>query len=335
MHSEATLSAPQLSSGAIKPVDATHRFGEPGWHVWCGSVQALPGGGYTLFYSRWPVTFGFDAWVDRSEIARAEGPAPWGPFTYVETVFTREEGSPAWDAHNFHNVTVRAYEGRYYLYYTGNYGDGDWWDHRNHQRIGVASADSLRGPWQRLPRPIIDTSPESWDSLCVANPSISDTTDGRYLMVYKGVTDGPRPFGSRVLHGMAYAQKPDGPFSKTGEPCFQIPGVKFAFEDPFLWREGARYRCLMKDMNGVPGSRKCATLLFESEDGINWPPDRFRVVATPHLLHRMADGTTTLEEVERLERPSYFREPAGGCLSFAVKLLNESPSFLVFKPGVL
>ena len=25
--------------------------------------------------------------------------------------------------------------GKYHLYYTGNYGNGDWWTHRNHQRI--------------------------------------------------------------------------------------------------------------------------------------------------------------------------------------------------------
>jgi hypothetical protein len=164
---------------------------------------------------------------------------------------------------------------------------------------------------------------------------VTDTTDGRYLMVYKGVSDGPRPFGSRVLHGMAYAPKPDGPFTKTGAPCFQIPGVKFAFEDPFLWREGPRYRCLMKDMNGVPGSRKCATLLFDSDDGVTWSPERFRLIATPHLRHPSADGTASIEEVERLERPSYFRDARHACMSFAVKKISSEPSFLVFKPGIL
>lgn len=333
MHSPATsLASP--SSDIRRPVDASLRFEEKGWHVWDGSIQALPGGGYTLFYSRWRVEHGFDAWVDRSEIARAEGPNPWGPFVHVETVFTRED-SPAWDAHNFHNVTVRAYKGRYYLYYTGNYGDGEWWDHRNHQRIGVASADSLRGPWRRLPRPTIDISPDSWDNLCVANPSITDTPDGRYLMVYKGVTDGPRPFGSRVLHGMAFADSPEGPFVKNPQPCFQIPGAKFAFEDPFLWREGAVYRCLMKDMNGVAGSRKCATLLFESADGISWTPEHFQLIATPHLARRTAEGSLAIEEVERLERPSYFRKGDHATLSFAVKALDGASSFLVFKPGII
>lgn len=332
MHPADTLSAPPRPAVASCPIDSTHLFHEAGWHVWCGCLQPLPEGGYALFYSRWPVACGFDAWVDRSEIARAEGPHPWGPFTHVETVFTREEGSSAWDAHNFHNVTVRAYEGRYFLYYTGNYGDGDWWDHRNHQRVGVASADSLRGPWTRLPRPIIDVSLGSWDDLCVANPSVTDTTDGRYLMVYKGVSDGPRPFGSRVLHGVAYAPRPDGPYHKIGEPCFQIPGAKFAFEDPFLWREGDRYRCLMKDMNGVPGSRKCATLLFESANGVDWSPDQFTLIATPHLRRKAADGAERIEELERLERPSYFHGAGLGCLSFAAKPLSDEPSFIVFHP---
>ncbi len=320
--------------GICHPVETTFGFALKGWHVWCGSIQAMPEGGYSLFYSRWKVEYGFNAWVDRSEIARAEGPNPWGPFTHVETVLTRED-SPAWDAHNFHNVTVRAYENRYYLYYTGNRGNGDWWDHRNHQRIGVAVADSLRGPWLRLDRPVIDVSPGSWDDLCIANPSVTDTPDGRYLMVYKGVTDGPRPFGSRVLHGMATAASPAGPFEKDPKPCFQIPGAKFAFEDPFLWREGGIYRCLMKDMSGVPGSRKCATLLFESTDGVTWDPERFRVVATPHLSRPGRDGCAEIEEVERLERPSYFRKGKLATLSFAVKTFADTPSFLVFRPGIV
>lgn len=334
MQLSADISVPHFSPRICQPVDASLRFGEEGWHVWCGSIQALPDGRYTLFYSRWRVEHGFEAWVDRSEIARAEGPNPWGPFVHVETVLTREDSS-AWDAHNFHNVTVRAYGERFYLYYTGNYGDGDWWDHRNHQRIGVAVADSLLGPWRRLDRPVIDISSTSWDSLCVANPSVTDTPDGRYLMVYKGVTDGPRPFGARVLHGMAFADSPEGPFVKKPQPCFQIPGAKFAFEDPFLWREGALYRCLMKDMNGVPGSRKCATLLFESTDGVTWTPDRFRLIATPHLSHPGTGAEPLIEEVERLERPSYFRVGTTATTSFAVKPFDERPSFLVFKPGIL
>jgi hypothetical protein len=310
---------------------ATHRFAMPGWHVWDGCVNRLPTGRYALFFSRWPESTGHKGWIDYSEICRAEGPYPWGPFTYVETIFTRT-ASFSWDAHNFHNVTVKAFGGGYYLYYTGNYGNGDWWDHRNHQRIGVAVAESLTGPWRRFDRPIIDISPGAWDSLCVANPSVCETADGRYLMVYKGVTVGPPfPFGSRVLHGVAVAANPAGPFIKQPGTQFNVSGVKFPFEDPYVWREGDRYRCLIKDMEGVLGPCICCNLLFESDDGLNWDMEQFRVVSTPFL--RGADGV--VQQVERLERPSYCYEAPQPCLSFAVKPFGDAESYLVFRPETL
>jgi hypothetical protein len=314
-----------------KATDSTHLFAMPGWHVWCGCVLPLPTGGFTLFFSRWPEPRGFEAWIDYSEICRAEGPNPWGPFTYVETVFTRTNEA-TWDAYNFHNVTVKAFLGRYYMYYTGNYGNGEWWDHRNHQRIGVAVADSLAGPWRRFDRPIIDVSTDSWDSLCVANPSVCDMADGRFLMVYKGVTVGPpHPFGSRVLHGMAIAEDPAGPFHKLPGSRFDLPRVKFAFEDPYLWREGNRYRCLMKDMQGVRGTGPCCNLLFESADGVTWDLENYRVITTPYL--RGPDGV--IKSVERLERPSYCRNAVQPCLSFAVKPHGDGDAYLVFRPETL
>ena len=80
-----------------------------------------------------------------SEIGRAESETLDGPFTFKEIVLgAREEGY--WDASNAHNVTVQKFDGRYFLYYTGNYGNGAYWDHRNHQRIGVAWADHPSGP---------------------------------------------------------------------------------------------------------------------------------------------------------------------------------------------
>lgn len=299
----------------------------PGWHVWCGSLVANPAGGYAFFFSRWPLETGSGGWVTHSEICRAQGPTPWGPFTYVETVLTREE-SPEWDAHNFHNVTVKCFGGRYYLYYTGNRGCGEWWAHRNNQRIGVACADSLSGPWVRQKVPLIDISHDSWDSLCVANPTVTDTNDGRYLLLYKGVTDGPRPFGSKVLHGIAQADSPAGPFRKLRTPVFEMPGEKFAFEDPFIWRSGSTYYCLMKDMVGVVGACPRSTIIFSSKDGLCWDTANSRMVASPYLLGPDAH----VEEVERLERPHYFADETYPCITFAVKPFGEAESFIVMQP---
>lgn len=300
----------------------------PDWHVWCGSVAGNGDGTFSLFFSCWPLARGHDGWVTHSEIWRAEGPTPWGPFENPQAVFSRSD-DPAWDAHNFHNVTVKNFDGRSYMYYTGNHGNGEWWVHRNAQRIGVAVADSPRGPWSRRNAPLIDISPESWDSLCVANPSVTRGPDGRVIMIYKGVTAGDLPYGSRVLHGMAIARHPEGPFAKVDAPLFQVPGSRFPFEDPHVWFSGDRCHCLMKDMAGLEGSCPRATLLFESEDGLDWPADTYRLIATPHLLR--PDGT--ILKVDRLERPAYFSHESQPSLSFAVKPEGDGASFLVFSPG--
>ena len=303
-------------------------FAMPGHHVWDGAIIENPSGGYALFFSRWPLAEGHEGWIDFSEICRAQGPEPWGPYEFVETVCARED-TDAWDAHNYHNVSLKKFRGRYYLYYTGNRGNGDWWDHRNHQRIGVASADSIAGPWKRLPHPVIDIDPLSWDSLCVANPSVTEMPEGGYLMIYKGVTDGPRPFGSRVLHGLARAEDPAGPFKKIDAPLFDVKGEKFPFEDPCLWHDGTSYRCLMKDMKAVVAPLPCCTVEFKSNDGICWDIENCRLVTAPFL--KLDDGS--IRHVERLERPHYFSDPLKPCFSFAVKPHGEEESFLVFKPG--
>ena len=100
-----------------------------------------------------------------------------------------------WDGLNTHNPTIHFYEGKYYLYYTGNTGDGVNMKkglnptHRNNQRIGVAVSESPYGPWKRFDTPLIDVSKDTaaYDALMVANPSVTRMHDGRYLMVYKAV----------------------------------------------------------------------------------------------------------------------------------------------------
>jgi len=207
---------------SIHPVSDQFTFSLPDWHVWCGSILENPDGTFSLYFSCWPESEGHEGWVTTSQIWRAGGPLPWGPYANPEVVFAGDTPR-SWDADNFHNVTVKEFNGRYFMYYTGNFGNGEWWVHRNNQRIGVAIADTSRGPWHRSQVPLLDISPDSWDSLCVANPSVAPTNDGRYLMIYKGVTSGDLPYGSKVLHGMAYSDAPYGPFQKNPAPIFEIP----------------------------------------------------------------------------------------------------------------
>ena len=162
----------------------------------------------------------------------------------------------------------------------------------------------------------------------MANPAVTATPDGRFLMIYKGVTSGNLPFGSRVLHGLAMADHPAGPFVKKPAPVFVLHGEEFPFEDPHIWQEGGKYFCLLKDMVGLRGSFPRATLLFESADGVNWRMEDYRLIATPHV--RDEDGTVL--SMDKLERPAYFAHATLPMLSFAVKPPGDGLSYIVFCP---
>ena len=146
------------------------------------------------------------AWVTHSEIAHAVSNSPFGPFEFKDIALP-VRGSAFWDGMVTHNPTVHFFTGKYYLYYTGNFGDGELtspklnWTHRNNQRIGVAVADNHNGPWKRFDKPIIDISSDTTahDAQMMANPSVTQMPDGRYLMVYKAVArKRPQPFVDRL-----------------------------------------------------------------------------------------------------------------------------------------
>ena len=273
-------------------------FAEPGWHVWCGTVAKGPDGAFYLLYSRWPVEKGFDAWVTASEIAVARSDNAEGPFLPIGVALAGA-GGDAWDADVTHNPTVTQANGRYVLYYMGNRGDGSFWDHRNRQRIGVAWAEHPAGPWQRRPQPLIDVNPGSWDALMTSNPTVTKTGDGRWLMIYKTVSEGPRPFGGPVLHAVAFADDPLGLFTRQQHPVFTHAGESFPAEDPFVWREGEGYRAIVKDMRGVFTGVAPSLAEFQSSNGTDWSLRDPALVAGCEIP--WADGT--LEPVERLERP--------------------------------
>jgi len=126
----------------LKAANPAHTLEEPGAHVWGGGPVAGPDGRYYHLYARWAAEAGFHAWVTHSKIGWAVGDSPLGPWTVQGTLLGARRG---WDQ-VLHNPDVHCFEGRYYLYDTGNHGDGDWWTHRNHQRVGVAVADCPERP---------------------------------------------------------------------------------------------------------------------------------------------------------------------------------------------
>jgi len=303
-------------SDRIQPVPLSARFKQGDYLTWGGSITRTPDGQCHLYVSRWPREYGHQAWVTHSEVAYATADNPLGPYTFQGVALGKREGD-YWDRDVIHNPTVIQWEGKFYLYYNGNFGNGEYWDHRNNQRVGVASASHPSGPWQRLDAPLLDVSPDSWDTLVTTNPSCTPLPDGRFMLMYKGVGDQKElPFGGPVLHGVAFAEAPMGPFIKHSEPLFAVDTANFPAEDPFVFVHRGKIYAILKDNDRFYSEEPRCLVLFESDDGIDWQPADPPVVTSRHILWE--DGSTV--EYSRLERPQLYLEygePA--VLSVAVK----------------
>lgn len=299
-------------SAMIQPVPRTARFADSNFNIWCGSAVKGDDGKYHLFYSRWPRVLGHEAWVTHSEVAHAVSDSPFGPWAHRDVALPAR-GANYWDGSCTHNPNVLRVGGKFYLYYMGNYGDGAVrhplnWEHRNHQRIGVATADSPNGPWRRLDKPVLDVSPDAnaSDALLTTNPSVAQRPDGGVLMIYKAVgKKQPLPFGGPVVHLTATADDPLGPFTKRPGEVFGVKDVAFAAEDPFIWRGADRYWAVVKDNDGNFTHRGYSLALWQSADGFDWTLATHRFVANPSTI-RWADGRDV--RLTALERPQLLFE---------------------------
>lgn len=293
-------------STILYPVPPQAKFQSAEHYTWGGSMVSDTEGRYHLYYSRWPHSAGFEAWVSHSEIAHAVSDEPTGPYQHVD-VALRVRGARYWDGLCTHNPTVHVFGGKYYLYYMGNTGDGRNAKalnmiHRNNQRIGVAVADHPNGPWKRFDQPLIDVgeSDEDQDALMLNNPSLCRHPDGTYLMVYKCAGKKmPLPFGGPIVHMVATSDSPTGPFRKYPKPIFTSEGDSFPAEDPYIWTQDGKFWAIVKDMHGAFTGAKNSLALFESDDGFRWKLSKHPLVTTPQV-NWQEHG---LEKIERLERP--------------------------------
>ena len=287
----------RLSSDAIFELD--------GYFVWCGTMTRGDDGLYYLYFSFWEKAFGFDAWVTHSKVGYAVGKDPFGKFEY-QGIAVDGRGKGYWDGDCIHNPSVIKHDGKYYMYYMGNYGDGNYWNHRNHQRIGVAVAIDPKGPWKRYDNPIIDISPLGHDSLMTSNPSVAITPDGKFAMIYKAVENkGQLPKGGSVVCGIATADSPVGPFKKSPNPIMVNPENEWSVEDAFIWYENDRFYSLAKDFQGYfTKAGKKHVALFESLDGFDWKLSENPI----GFLREITDVDERKTELANMERPQIYIE---------------------------
>ena len=149
----------------LQPAVVGGGFELPDYWVWCGAPIRGEDGRYHLFASRVPKEVIFHPhWLFRSEIARAEADTPVGPYRFAEVALP-PRGGDFFDARSTHNPHIRKVGDTYLLLYMGTNYDGPtpspekpevWRSPRYlatwaRKRIGLATSQSVRGPWKRQP----------------------------------------------------------------------------------------------------------------------------------------------------------------------------------------
>lgn len=257
----------------------------PGWYVWGASPIDGPDGRVHLFAARWPAETGMRGWITHSEVVHCVGPSAEGPFEAREVVL-QGRGPGYWDANAPHNPTIHRVGDAFYLFHIANTNGS-----KETQRIGVARADSLDGPWERFDSPVLGPRPgDGWDSWYVTNPGFLHHPSGQCWLYYKtwDRADDMKKFG------LATADRPEGPyrFHQPG-PVIDFSPVGKQLEDPYVFVEDGRFYLAAADDNeGI--LRKHAGLLFDSADGVVWNP--------PKLLYDTND-VYLAEPRARFERP--------------------------------
>jgi len=286
-----------------------------GFWVWCGSAIRGEDGRYHMFASRWPKDYPFfEGYPTTSEIVRAASDTPEGPYIFEEVVLA-PRGSEHWDGRMTHNPTIHKWRDTYLLFYIGATFTGPsptpeeilkagrFCAHPKTAeaygsiRIGLATADSVLGPWQRRDEPILLPRPGKWDSQIVTNPAPCILPDGRVLLLYRSNT----PEGLRI--GAAMAKDIESPFLRVqDEPVLVLS--KGYVEDPYLWWNGNHFEMVAKDCTGAITGEQGAGIHAVSRSGVE-----FELSTPPKAYSRQVvwdDGTVTVQGA--FERPQLLME---------------------------
>jgi hypothetical protein len=301
-------------------------FRLPNRVVWGASVIAGDDDRYYMFASVWPGNRG--SWVTDSIIVLASADTALGPYQYEMDVLA-PRGREHWDGMMAHNPSVHRHEGTYYLFYTGTTytrprpagpisasADGVYKEAWDNKRIGVAIAQSPRGPWRRLDAPVIEPRPGHWDAVITSNAAPVFHADGSVTLVYKSTGTphpGPetpepdRPFWQTLTIGAARAAVPEGPYTRLGEHdgLIHIEGVPRVTEDAYAWYDEGWYHMVVKTFDTSMIDEPNAGVYVVSRDAAEWAYPAGGPKAYSRTV-RWVDGTTT--ELQRLERPQVLLE---------------------------
>ncbi len=274
-----------------------------GYYVWGCSPIVAPDGKIHVFFSQWDAKKGMGGWINSSEIAHAVADRPEGPYSNIETILA-SRGEGFFDGTTCHNPHIQLVDGKCCLFYMGN-SNGK----TNTKRIGLATSDSLNGPWIRPEKCLLEAGETgAWDDHCTSNPSFLKHPNGQYWLYYKSWnTDeyehpvNPAIRGNRK-YGLAIADKLEGPYVKYSEnPIidYSKSGNNRQLEDGNVFMENGRFFMLARDMGRFDHE---VGIILESEDGIHWSEPKISYFGYSHYL-RQPPAPSNLKKYGRFERP--------------------------------
>lgn len=273
-----------------------------GYYVWCNSPIYGADGKVHVFYSRWLEKYGMGGWIHKSEIAHAVADSPESEFEYLDTVLKPRPGY--FDATTCHNPTIHFVDGIYCLLYMGN-SNGK----TNTKRIGLATANSLNGPWELPEQPMLKPGPDgAWDDHCTTNPAFIKHPNGEYWLYYKSWNNSEyeEAKGKRIRanrkYGLAKSRHLKGPYEKIKEnPVidFSSQGNNTQFEDAYVWMDNGIFKLIARDMGFFD---HIVGLYFESMDGITWSHPKIAYFAMEEYRSE-PPAPKHLSRYGRLERP--------------------------------
>ncbi|WP_411827827.1 glycoside hydrolase family protein [Luteolibacter sp. AS25] len=249
-----------------------------------------------IFNSRIPKQGG--SWITKSVIQHFVADSVEGPYELVGVPFESDETT-------YHNPQISKVGDTYVLVFLMN----DVTLKRNSQAVGIATAESLDGPWTESPlNPIIRPSriEGSHNATHASNPTFLVDREGKFRIYYKSISD--RNPGYRTI-ALATADKIEGPYTDFPEnPLISYESFGRDIEDPYAFFYNDTYYMILEDRMDIKGALEGRLdkeeeidaggnrpgLLYSSKDGLDW--------GRPEIGY---DTNTKYfgEELSRSERP--------------------------------
>ena len=298
-------------TAALQEVSEENIFRDKEYFNWGSTIIKGEDGKYHLFYDQMPKKHGFYSWLTDGIVSRAVSDSPTGPWKKVQEVL-KARGDGYWDQYTVHCTKTYKFDGKYYLYYMStNSGNLELtqeqldeirhqqWKPDNlrgmmrlNQRIGVAVAENIEGPWKRFDSPLFE--PQLPIANQSNNVSVTKRPEGGYLMIIRGYQpDQPNDHIVR-MQAVLLADHPLGPWKMEQKPVV----INYNSEDPEVWYDAVRKRYYnLYHAFGYMG-------MITSTDGLNW--ERAKHYKVADKAYRTTDGN--IVSVHRFERMGIYLE---------------------------